>query len=150
MPSLFNSLRPRKWSTFCRLQIKCTVLSHWHIEARMMHIFYTASGQHIGWGNGLSPDYCQTITWTSDNLLPNWPRGMNLRGIWYEIAKTVLSRKCRISSPKCYTLYSEPLFHRKTPSYGYRNPIINLRRSDERLRFILGISLSIRRCLFSE
>ena len=43
-----------------------------------------------------------------------------------------------------------PLFTNKTPSYGYRDPMINLRRSDDRLRFIMGIFILIRRRLLSE
>ena len=43
-----------------------------------------------------------------------------------------------------------PLFTKKTPSYGYRIPIIKLRRSDDRLRFIMGIPILIGRRLRSE
>ena len=43
-----------------------------------------------------------------------------------------------------------PLFTKKMPSYGYGIPIINLRGSDDRLRFIMGIPILIRRRLHSE
>ena len=42
------------------------------------------------------------------------------------------------------------LFTEKTPSYGYRIPIVNLRRSDNRLRFIMGILVPLRQCFLSE
>ena len=43
-----------------------------------------------------------------------------------------------------------PLFTKKTPSYSIGIPMINLRRSDDRLRFIMGIPILIRRRLLSE
>ena len=49
-----------------------------------------------------------------------------------------------------YQIITGPLFTKKTPSYGYRIPIINLRRSDDRLRFIMGIAILIKRRLLSE
>ena len=36
-----------------------------------------------------------------------------------------------------------PFFTNKTPSYQYRIPIINLRRSSDRLRFIMGIPIPV-------
>ena len=42
------------------------------------------------------------------------------------------------------------LFTKKTLSYGYQNLIINLRRSSDRLRFIMGILIPIRQWLPSE
>ena len=46
-----------------------------------------------------------------------------------------------------YGLYpirlSGPLFTKTAPSYVYKNPIINLRRSDDRLRFVTIIPITI-------
>ena len=48
-------------------------------------------------------------------------------------------------------IYSQGLYSlRRRRLMGIGIPIINLRRSDDRLRFIMGIPLLIRRCLLSE
>ena len=46
--------------------------------------------------------------------------------------------------------FSGPLFNEITSSYLYRIPIINLRRSSDRFRFIMGIPIPIGRRLFRE
>ena len=43
-----------------------------------------------------------------------------------------------------------PLFTKKTPSYGYRDSHYKPERSDDRLRFIMGIPILIRRHLLSK
>ena len=41
-------------------------------------------------------------------------------------------------------------FTKKTPPYGFRNPMINLRRSDDRFSFKIGVPIPIRPFLLSE
>ena len=57
-----------------------------------------------------------------------------------------LQQSCNFESVRT----SGPLFAKKTPSYQYRDSIINLRRSSDRLRFIMGIPIPVRRRLLSE
>ena len=63
-------------------------------------------------------------------------------GLWAELLSYWVPPNCKYDPG--------PLLTKKTPSYGYRDPIINLRRSDDRLRFNMGIPTLIRRRLLRE
>ena len=48
------------------------------------------------------------------------------------------------------SLVPGPLLAKKTPFYGYMHPVKNLRRYDDRLRFIMVIPIPLRRCLLNK
>ena len=134
-----------------------------------------ASVKAIIGSDDLSPVWPQAIIWTNERLLPtSW--GTNFMGIVFEIEKfsfrkmhlkmtstkwrsfcprlNELSHYCLVTpygimgsfSPLILGLYS--LRRRRLTGMGI--PMINLRRSDDRLRFIMGIPILIRWRLLSE
>ena len=76
--------------------------------------------------------------------------------VWLLSLKKKMSSKLELSRRMHLGLRSVPwgapraIFTKKTPSYWYENPIINLRQSHERLSFIMGNPIPRKRWLLSE
>ena len=87
--------------------------------------------------------YIETALWRK--LLPISECLFNFIWAKYEIRGTIVS----LCSIKYQWLYGH-LFTKKRRRTGTGIPIINLRRPDDRFRFIMWILKPIRRCLFSD
>ena len=86
------------------------------------------------------------IFFVGANLLISTTKGIMKATLLNRISIVSRLQHCQMHQPENLGLYS--LRRRRLTGIGI--PIINLRRSDDRLRFMMGIHILIRRRLFSE
>ena len=126
----------QKIDSFVVITAKCGCMTHW---GRVTHI-YVGKLTIIGSDNGLAPSRHQVINWTSVGILLNgdWEwKSISPRPQYVEAWHQEVPNICRQSFRPCFSPAGPPFtIGRRLTGIG--TPMINLRGSDDRLRFIVN------------
>ena len=105
--SKYNHIHSRKCIWECNLQNVSHFVYAWKYLTHLplvLHIYASVNWAIIGSGNGLSPIWCQAITWTNAGLLSIGLLGTNFSEFWIRI----LSLSCKKMNLKMLSAKCQP------------------------------------------